>query len=198
MKYIYMLLVLVLIAGCKPKVVFDIYFSDLTSDEGSVIIAEVIAEFSAEKDCNENSERVFKVMKTYFGEVENKGCNKDELNLAIDIPVSNKVESVPFTFLIEGNSLFGMKDIKLWTAMDKDLKEINSLASTEIESAEFKVINDSKKNMNVSVAGVWVDNKPVVWVKDYVVKRKKSITLRSGSVMLASVNNGKVKLLEFK
>ena len=197
MKYFYLLIVIILITGCKPKIIFDIYYSDLISEEGSVIIAEVISKFSGEKQCNENSDRVSKVMQKYFEEVENKGCNKEFINLAVDVPVSNKIESVPFTFLIENNSLYGMKDDKLWSAMEKDLKQINSLANTEIENAEFKIINDSKKSINVKVSGVWVDNQAVVWSQDFKIKRKKSITLRAGSVMLNSVNKGKVKLLEF-
>ena len=90
-----------------------------------------------------------------------------------------------------------MKDNKLWSAMEKDLKQINSLANTEIENAEFKIINDGKKRINVKVSGVWVDNQAVVWSQDFKIKRKKSITLRAGSVMLNSVNKGKVNLIEF-
>ena len=52
MKYFYLLIVIILITGCKPKIIFDIYYSDLISEEGSVIIAEVISKFSGEKQCN--------------------------------------------------------------------------------------------------------------------------------------------------
>ena len=158
---------------------------------------------SSKSKCNENKEKVIKIIESYMGDVKDEGCQskgmQDFLVLAVNFPISSKEDKNLYHIFVTGSEENADIFLKLnrdkFNGLNAEIeKEFRDGIDLDQSTIHIKLVNDQRKSITMISSSVFVDKNPMLESKLQIDKRK-SVDIEFSNVHSAHFEkNNEVKL----
>ena len=191
-----------LVAGCKLEVRQELYISDLRElaegSDGAVATMLMGIQVPSADKCSEYSTKMIGMFQGMLSELSARGCKKvgfeSYLVLEAEIPVVSSTEAWQQSSSLLGvktalrksgdTAVFAMLNLDKYELLRRRMSREPAAASMHIKDSKITtiVINDTRTPQTLNSAGVFLDDAPWPYVKDFTLKRRKK-----GEIVLSNV-----------
>lgn len=188
-----------LLSGCTGEIIADLYVQDIIDvvegEQGIFANASI----AVESPGSDSTEQVLELLKSCFRDVTNiREQTRDYttyLLVDVKLPVVDITrERLPYDDLLtllvsydseEGGSLFGFgvnRDvfINLAKVVKEEFWQTISFSDFDLK---IRLINDTKNNVGLLLQNVYMNQKPIIYSRDYSLSRRDTIELRISDIM---------------
>ena len=109
----------IMLGGCKLDTYVELYVGDILDSfqEELSTQGKLKAYITSEKQCNENKDKIIKIISRYMGDLKDEGCQSKGMNsflvLGVSYPVTSKEQKSVFSIFVSGNESAATISLKL-------------------------------------------------------------------------------------
>ena len=118
--YLFIILTIFLIlGGCKLDTYVELYVGDILDafQEELSTQGKLKAYITSEKKCNENKDKIIKIISRYMDDLKDEGCQSKGMDnflvLGVSYPVTSKEQKSVFSIFVSGNESAAVISLKL-------------------------------------------------------------------------------------
>jgi len=218
-KILVFITVLFLLSSCRLEIDGEIYVADIVDvgeEKGDLNTPMNLSfEMSSEDKCNQDKEKISNILKNYFINFVAKDCYREDFNaylrIGADIPiirdpvpndgqVSVSDKSVISFAVVKGEneelsyytSYIALNN-QLFDSISQEIKknyyQTLKLNKTKIELA---INNDGRDTEEVRFASSFVNGKPVVFPRNFLIERRQKIDFLGSNVTTAAFDQDRL------
>ena len=201
--------IFMILGGCKLDTYVELYVGDILDafQEELSTQGKLKAYITSEKQCNENKDKIIKIISRYMGDLKDEGCQSKGMNsflvLGVSYPVTSKEQKSVFSIFVSGNESAATISLKLnrdqYDRLNAEIeKEFNDGIDLDESKIEIKLVNDQRKPVEMISSSIFIDNKPVLNAMLKLGKRK-SVDIKFSNVHSAHFDEyNEVELFKLK
>ena len=182
-----------MISGCKLDTYVELYVGDILDafQEELSTQGKLKAFMTSEKKCNENKDKIIKIISRYMTDIKDEGCQSKNMDsflvLGVSYPVTSKEQKSVFSIFVSGNESAATISLKLnrdqYDRLNAEIeKEFNDGIDLDESKIEIKLVNDQRKPVEMISSSIFIDNKPVLNAMLKLGKRK-SVDIKFSNVL---------------
>lgn len=209
LSYLNIILITILLMGCKPKLYSEIFLRDIfdvaETGESLTVPAQMIIPISNVDNCEQDNAKIMSVLEKYTV-IKFKNCEElsgqmyDVMNVDIEtevIRVDKDNPKIKGLFAIGVRKGDGLEVFSILSPnVDLAVKEIDDRfimtnVSLDELAVKVKISNDTRKNQKISVDSAFVDGQPVDLPHTFELKRRDGLEIVPSDVRLRSMVKNK-------
>ncbi|MCS7202479.1 MAG: hypothetical protein NZ841_06865 [Dictyoglomus sp.] len=212
-KVIYILGILVFsivfLVGCDLKINSEIYLRDISEyiiqkNDKLEITTTLRIEIISEDTYKENRLKITRILKKYFGEVENIRFEQETFQNyyvgEVNLPLTTNAFSenlIWFTADKDGNIQLNFNGDIFSKLKTEIFDEFYQTLDTKKMYVEITLINDLRKDVFIEVQGVYLNNIAYPFLEKIILKNRQKVTISFSDVLRDyMVERGKVKFVK--
>ena len=211
LKFLPFICLLIFLSACKVDTEIDLYTTDIKDiDETTILETPSVIKIEV-TGCEDNKSQIMEIAKKYFNVSSAPTCSssdgEDFVEFSAKTPIIFEKEYLPgniaLGILVTGGSgdsrkVSAMLDLSRFSAMESDVKKMDSTASLELNQISVNLSNDARETADIMVPAAFVNNSPEINAMFSLDRRDNARIVVSNVGVAQTSSTGKGLIFEIK
>lgn len=211
LKFTSFFILLGVLGACKVDTEIDLYTSDVKDvDETTVLETPSVIKIEV-TGCEDNKSQIMDIAKKYFDVSSAATCSssngEDFVEFSAKTPILFEKEYLPGNIVLgilvtkangDSRNVFTMLDLSRFSAMESDVKKMDSTASLELNQISVNLSNDARETANITVPAAFVNNSPEINALLSLERRDNARIVVSNVGVAQTSSTGRALIFEIK